>query len=171
MQTNLTTFFTSIGQSTAQDIHYNGNKDYNYYLNDNVHSVFSLLNVDEEIVKKTIESLPNKNSSGCDGISCKLLKIIEPSIIKPLTLVINQVINTGIFPDTLKLAKVIPIFKKDDPSVFKNYRPISLLPTISKVIEKIISSQLTAYFNDSDLFVKNQYGFRKKTLPSMHHLN
>lgn len=53
-------YFTSIGQSTAQDIHYNGNKDYNYYLNDNVHSVFSLLNVDEEIVKKTIESLPKK---------------------------------------------------------------------------------------------------------------
>ncbi|KAI0212247.1 hypothetical protein LSAT2_002846, partial [Lamellibrachia satsuma] len=84
-------------------------------------------------------------SSGFDGISSKLLKIIEPAIIKSLTLVINQVINTGIFPDKLKIAKVIPIFKNDDPTLFKNYRPISLLPTISKVLEKIIHNQLSAY--------------------------
>ena len=49
-------------------------------------------------------------------------------------------LNTGIFPDELKIAKVVPIFKKDDPTLLKNYRPISLLPTIAKVIEKIIFS-------------------------------
>ena len=80
----------------------------------------------------------SKNSCGLDGISSKLIKIIEPAIIKPLTLLINQVLNTGIFPDELKIAKVIPIFKKDDPTLLKNYRPISLLSTLSKVIEKII---------------------------------
>ena len=69
-------YFTSISHTIAQDIHYNGNKDYNYYLNEQVHYVFNLNNVDEETVKKTIESLPTKNSSGCDGISSKLLKII-----------------------------------------------------------------------------------------------
>ena len=69
-------------------------------------------------------------------------------------------LNTGIFPDELKIAKVVPIFKKDDPTLFKNYRPISLLPTIAKVIEKIIFSQLSSYFNDTKLLFDNQYGFR-----------
>ena len=77
-------------------------------------------------------------------------------------MVINQVLSTGIFPDKLKIAKVIPIFKKDDPTLFKNYRPIYLLPTISKVLEKIIFTQLSSYFNEAKLFFDNQYGFRPK---------
>ena len=153
-------YFTNIGQSIAESIQYKGNKNYDYYLNTQVKSVLKFKNVNEETVRKTINDLPTKNSSGFDGISSKLLKIIEPAIIKSLTLVINQVINTGIFPDKLKIAKVIPIFKNDDSTLFKNYRPISLLPTISKVLEKIIHNQLSAYFIDSKLFFDNQYGFR-----------
>ena len=108
------------------------------------------------------KNLSSKNSCGLDGISSKLIKIIEPAIIKPLTLLINQVLNTGIFPDELKIAKVIPLFKKDDPKLLKNYTPISLLPTISKVIEKIIFTQLSTYFNEHKLIFDNQYGFRPK---------
>ena len=145
-------YFTSIGQTIAQGIQYEGNKVNSYYLKKGVDSVFRFKDVDKETVKKIIESLPTKNSCGCDGISSKLLKVIEPAIIKSLILLINQVIHTGIFPDKLKIAKVIPIFKKDDSSLFKNYRPISLIPTISKVLEKTIYSQLHAYFNDNKLY-------------------
>ncbi len=106
-----------------------------------IHSSFIFVNIDESVVKKTINNLQAKSSSGCDGISSKLLKVIEPVIIKPLTLLINQVLNSGISPDTFKIAKVIPIYKKGDPSLFENYRPISLLPAISKVLEKIIALQ------------------------------
>ena len=115
---------------------YDGNKNYKYYLNKRIDTVFTFQNIDEETVRKTIQNLPSKNSCGLDGISSKLIKIIEPAIIKPLTLLINQVLNTGIFPDELKIAKVIPLFKKDDPTLLKNYRPISLLSTIAKVMEK-----------------------------------
>ena len=104
------------------------------------------------LLKKTINNLPTKNSCGYDDISSKLLKVIAPVIIKPLTLLINQVLNTGIFPDKLKIAKVIPIYKKGDPQLFENYRPISLLPTISKVLEKIIHKQLSSYFEEYGLF-------------------
>ena len=89
---------------------------------------------------------------------------------KSLTLLINQVINTGIFHEKLKIAKVIPIFKKDDSSLFKNYKPISLLPTISKLLEKTIYSQLYAYFNGNKLYFENQYGFRQTTRLNMQHL-
>ena len=122
----------------------------------------SFENVDEDTVRKTIQTLPSKNSCWLDGISSKLIKIIEPAIIKSLTLLINQVLNTGIFPDELKIAKVIPIFKKDDPILFKNYRPISLLSTISKIIEKIIFTQLSLYFNENKVIFDNQYGFRPR---------
>ena len=93
-------------------------------------------------------------------MSTIFLKQIAPTILKPLTLLINQVFNTGIFPDRLKLAKVIPVFKKGDSKLINNYIPISLLPVISKVLEKIIANQLSQYFEDNKLFHDNQYGFR-----------
>ncbi len=70
-------------------------------------------------------------------------------------------INTGIFPDKLKIAKIILIFKKDDETQFTNYRPISLLPTISKICEKTIFKQLYKFFLDNKLLYDSQYGFRE----------
>ena len=116
-------FFTNVGQKiAAKDMQYDGNKNYSYYLNKQINSTFTFKNIDEIIVKKTINNLPTKNSCGYDDISSKLLKVIAPVIIKPLTMLINQVLNTGIFPDKLKIAKVIPIYKKGDPQLFENYR-------------------------------------------------
>ncbi len=66
----------------------------------------------------------------------KLVKTIKFTLIKPITILINQMLNTGIFPDLLKIAKVVPVYKKDDETQFNNYRPISLLPAISKIFEK-----------------------------------
>lgn len=156
------TYFTNIGHSIAEDIKYAGNKTYSSFLNKQINSTFTFEKVGEDTVKKVIQSLPTKNSYGFDGISSKLLKIIEPVIIKSLAILINQVLHTGMFPDKLKIAKVIPIFKKGDLSLFENYRPISLLPSISKVLEKIIFTQLSSYFNDLKLLFDNQYGFRPK---------
>ena len=79
-----------------------------------------------------------KASCGFDGISSQLLKLIKPVLTKSLTLITNQILTTGIFPDKLKIAKVIPIYKKGEETLFCNYRPISILPAISKVIETII---------------------------------
>ena len=72
---------------------------------------FRFTEIQEESVSQIINNLPNKNSYGFDGISSKLFKLIEPDIMKPLTLLINQVLNTGQYPDK-KVAKVITIFKK-----------------------------------------------------------
>ncbi len=83
-----------------------------------------------------------------DGISTKLIKTIKMSLIRPITLIINQMLNTGIFPDKLKVAKIISIHKKDDKTLFTNYRPISLLPAISKIFEKVIFKQLYQFFQE-----------------------
>ena len=91
----------------------------------------------------------------------KFLKSIAPSIINPLTLIINQSLTTGIFPTSLKIAKVIPLFKKDSHEIVDNYRPVSLLTSLSKVFEKAVYIQLSKYFNSNNLFYNSQYGFRE----------
>ena len=79
-----------------------------------MHTIFKFKEIEPENIKTVINSLTNKSSVGIDGISTILQKCIAPSIIKPLTLITNQIMKTGIFPNKLKLAKVIPIYKKDD---------------------------------------------------------
>jgi hypothetical protein len=69
-------------------------------------------------------------------------------------------LNSGIFPDKLKIAKIIPIYKKEEETLFNNYRPISLLPAISYIFEKIIFKQLYNFFQEQNLFYNAQYGFR-----------
>ena len=100
-------------------------------------------------------------SSGHDNISLKLVKFCKDILIKPITLIVNQMFSTGVFPDRLKIAMVKPLFKKDNESSLKNYRPISLLPTISKIFEKSIYLQTYNYFIENNLFYKSQYGFRR----------
>ena len=116
--------------------------------------------IDENATIKAIDYIENKSSSGHDGISNILLKYVKLEISKPLTLIINQMITTGIFPDSLKIAKSIPIYKKGEPTDLSNYRPISLLPTISKIFERIVHIQLQEYLNRNNLLAEQQYGFR-----------
>ena len=106
-----------------------------------------------------INKLKNKILSEVDEISNKLLKAIGTELSKPLTIIINQCLLTGIFPDLLKIAKVKPLFKHGDACKLNNYRPISLLPTISKVFESFIYSQLYTYFSENNLLNEQQFGF------------
>ena len=98
-----------------------------------------------------IKNLKLSNNKGHDGISSDLLKLMGNAISKSITLIINQSLRTGIFPDTLKIAKVIPIFKKDGKKLIENYLPISVLPVISKIFEMAIQEQLSDYFTTSNL--------------------
>ena len=122
---------------------------------------FNFTAVDENDIRKIADKLDNKKSCGIDGISNIIMKSIINILIKPITIIINQMLETGVFPDKLKVAKVIPLFKKRDPTLLTKNRPISLLPSLSNIFEKVIYQQLYAYFENSNLFFKGQYGFRK----------
>ena len=96
---------------------------------------------------KAINNLDPCKATGCDGISAKLL-ILAQSIITPhLTSIFNTCIDTGTFPDLCKLADVKPIFKKADPLVKKNYRPVSIITAISKLFERLLEGQLQLFQN------------------------
>ena len=90
----------------------------------------------------------------------RLIKAIKTEIIPALTCIFNQSLNTGIFPEKLKIAKVIPIHKKGSLNDISNYRPISLLSLISKILEKLIFKQFSTYSNEHKLLYDSQYGFR-----------
>ena len=120
---------------------------------------------DPDKIKKIIMSLKTKSSSGEDEISSAFLKNeqILNAFCPSLTILINQSLCTGIFPERLKVAKVIPLFKdKGDDFSFEYYRPISLLSTVSKIYERVVFDQLYQYFDVNKLFYSSQYGFRKK---------
>ena len=156
-------YFNTIGTNMAGTIENitNDNIIFSDYLKSNIDTSFEFQLVNEEDVKRTILNLNSKPSSGYNNISTILLKKLEPLITSSLTLIINQSLKTGIFPSKLKLAKIIPIYKKDDCHLISNYRPISLLPSLSKIFEKIVYDQLFFYFSNNKYLSKNQYGFRK----------
>ena len=118
--------------------------------------------ITEETTVKSLNNLKPKPSCGYDGISTKLLKTCKLDICKSVTLIINQTLSTGIFPDSLKVAKVIPLYKKGDKALFDNYCPISIQPSISKIFERIIFNQINDYFTSHNLYYDGQYGFREK---------
>ena len=155
-------FFANIGPKLANQIKPISNKTYDTFLKKRVLTSFSFSLVSKTNVLKHLSSLRTKNSAGVDGISVKLFKTLSPALINPLTLIINQSLVTGIFPAKLKIAKVLPLFKKYDCAVMNNYRPISLLTATSKLFEKVVFSQLYNYFRNNDLFYDSQYGFLKK---------
>ena len=153
-------FFVNIGPELASKIDTSNKRSYSSYMSRVIDSRFYFSPVGNEQTQKVINSLTSKSSSGHDGISTKFLKSIAPVLIQSLTLVINQSLLSGIFPDSLKVAKVIPLHKKDCITLMDNYRPVSLLTSISKVIEKVVHIQLSNYLKEKKLLYISQYGFR-----------
>ena len=151
-------YFISIGHSLSEKIHSVHSSE--EYLGQKANTVFKFTVVNEECIDKIIKKLKSKSSTGYDNISNKLIKHARTILVKPLTLLANQIIHTGEFPRQLKIARVKPLYKKGDESSFQNYRPISLLPSISKILEKVMAEQLVDYFTTNNLSCIQQFGFR-----------
>jgi hypothetical protein len=92
-----------------------------------------------------------KNSHGYDEILLRILKFSALYVLSPSTYICNKILRTGIFPDRLKCSEVKPSYKKGDRAEFSNYRPISLLPTFSKIIEKIIYKRLYSHLDKNNI--------------------
>ena len=103
------------------------------YLNPPAPHSILLYKLNEKEIKDTIKSLKNSNSSGHDHFSTRFIKLSAPILIPALEKNFNLAISTGVYPNNLKVAKVIPIFKKGDPASVNNYRPLSILSTINKI--------------------------------------
>ena len=120
-----------------------------------------ILNITEAELTETILDL-NNSSPGYDEVPAIVMNQNIHALIKPLAYLINCSIKKGIFPDELKIAKVIPIYKSGDKTSIENYRPISVLSVFSKILEKIMYNHLINFINKHNILYKYQFGFRKR---------
>ena len=109
-----------------------------------------------------LKSLKN-TTAGFDDLSSMCLKISSQFFVKPLTHICNLSLSQGIFPEQLKITKVIPLYKSEDSMFFNHYRPVSIICVLSKIFEKIMYNKVTAFLEIFQILHCNQYGFRKKS--------
>ena len=154
-------YFSTVGKTFASQIQ-TPKHDITHYIDKitrNPKSIYLYCTSEVEI-EKLIKSLPNKTSSGHDNISNILLKKLSTTLTKPLAHIFNHSISQGIFPNKMKLAETTPLYKGKETYYTTNYRPISLLLTISKLLEKIIYSRVYRFLSQTDQLYNSQYGFR-----------
>ena len=112
-------------------------------------------------IEHLIKGLKSKNSKGHDELTNTILKSVYPSIINALFIIFNKSLSTGTVPDCMKLAIVKPLYKAKSVFEINNYRPISLLPVMSKILEKVIHARLSNFLKKHNVLFEGQYGFRK----------
>lgn len=122
---------------------------------------FNLQPETQESVSKLVRGLKEDVSTGFDDIPAKLIKDAESTISPVLTQIINLSYEEAIFPDIMKNAIIRAIYKKNNPDDISNYRPISILPVISKIFERAATNQLVIYLEEKGLLTKNQHAYRK----------
>ena len=152
-------YFSNVGADLAKKLP-TTNINPNSYLKSSQQNSFFISPTDAQEIIRVIGSLKSKNSTGYDNISNKTMKLFKSEIAEPLSILFNKSFQAGIVPDTMKLAKVLPIFKSKDKYIMTNYRPISLLPCLSKVLEKVMHKRLYRYLDQNNLLYCSQYGFR-----------
>lgn len=152
--------FSSVGKKMSKNIKYHP-LDFAQYMPQQLNKTLLLRPVTINEIKKIAKCLTNKNSSGIDLISQKILKTVFPVLADIITNLINAAIKDRIYPQCLKRTIITPIFKAGDTNSCTNYRPISLLSSFNKLFEKKIHNDLCDFFENNNLLYSKQFGFRK----------
>ena len=149
--------FTNIGINSTSNSDLNGANDHKTHADSNF--LFAEISVDQ--VNEELKAIPANKASGLDSVCTKLIKYGSNAIAAILCKIFNMCLRQGCVPDDLKVARVTPIYKSGSKDDFSNYRPISILPICSKILEKIVHKQLYVYVSDNQLMYDGQSGFRK----------
>ena len=152
-------FFINVGPNLAKSLK-NNNRIPEYYLKEPILNTIFLAPVTDEELYKIFKNLKN-SAPGYDEMKVEPLRNALTHYVNPLNYICNLSIHQGIFPDEMKVANVIPLYKKDDSMVFSNYRPVSLLCSLSKVFEKIMYNRLMPFLKKYKILYKYQFGFRE----------
>ena len=156
----LITFFVNIGPTLADDIPIS-NDTFSTYLTDAVGDTLFLKPVTQAEIINLVNNTKSKKSKDHDDIDMCLVKKLIPYLVIPLEHIFNISLQTGVFPDCMKIARVIPLFKNGNINDFTNYRPISLLSQFSKILENIFHNRMMSFIEEKNILYESQYGFRK----------
>ena len=152
-------YFVNVARNLNSDKYNNLDvPDYKQYLRNSVNNSLFLSPITDNEIHDIIISLDSNKSS---DISLKLLKALCNSFCPILLYLFNSCMLSGTFPDELKIARVIPLFKSGNRNLMSNYRPISILPTLSKIFEKLIHTRIYHFLDENQVLYNYQFGFRK----------
>ena len=154
-------FSTTFSHQKVQSKIKFSNKYFRNFLSTKNNDSFIITATNKEEICKVISSLNINKSCGPNSIPTKILYLVQDKISKHLATICILSFSTGIFPTILKTAKVIPIHKKDSRPEVSNYRPISLLPNIDKIFEKLMHSRLIEFLEERQILYYKQFGFQK----------
>ena len=149
--------FATVGEKIQQELNFQPPR-INLQLN---HPGFKFTNEKEDTIGKIIDNMKIDVATGQDGIPSKIIKDSKDTIVPYLTKIINLGYKHNTFPQNMKVAVIKPLHKKEDKNNMGNYRPISILPVLSKIIEKSATNQLVKYFEDNNLLSPYQHAYRK----------
>ena len=155
-------YFSNIGPILAESLPIT-DKNFEDYLPPPSERSFFMSPISEQTMLDYILSTKPKMGHDDNMISMRTLHDVAIAISKPLTHIFNLSTDQGIFPDSMKVSRGIPIFKKGCPFSLKNYRVVAMINSFSKIFEKIWSDRLTTFLDENHFFIKSQFGFRKST--------
>ena len=155
-------YFTSIADNILKKRKYEGSKSYRDFLANRLTENFVFEECTEGEIESIISSLDVTKSSGPNSIPVFILHLLKDSVSNPLNKIFNLSLRTGQHPDILKISKTIPIFKKGSRLMVSNYRPISLLSNLNKILEKIVHERVYKFLEAFQCIYSFQFGFRKK---------
>ena len=154
-------YFVKIGMTVANNVNKSDDSDFKSYLEHSISSTILLDPPQPVEIFNVINSLNPHTASGYDNISAYFLRLGNEVLAPILTAYFTWAFEKGIFPSTFKTAKVVPIFKTGNKNSVNNCRPISLLPSLSKVLEKLIKIRFVKFFDKYDILYDYRYGFRE----------
>ena len=158
-------FFVKVGPETEKNVPKVSHVSPDKFLKNRNQFNLIITHISSEEVLDIIKALPNK-ATGPASIPLKLLHIVADLIVFPLCHIINLSFSSGIFPDSLKVAKVLPLHKGGSSQELNNFRPISLLSVFDKIIEKLMHRRLYEFLEYHNILFENQFGFRKNNSTS-----
>ena len=152
--------YATVGHILSESINNANNTDFIDYLGDPINNEIDLYQSNVNEILNVVRDLGDV-SPGCDGIPGHLIKKVIHIIVVPILHVCNTSLITGIVPSKFKTTRITPIYKKGDKNKLSNYRPISILPVLSKILERLVCKRLTEHLEANEIITNSQHGFRR----------
>ena len=153
-------FYCKVGPELAAKIWLDDSAGYLNYMGTRVNEELIWRPATAREVEDLCQGLDSSKGMGWDGVSPRIIKAVARELSGSLSRLYNCCMREGFYPSDFKVARVVPVFKAEDPTQFSNYRPVSVLPVLSQVFERLLKVRLVEFLDRQKVVVPNQYGFR-----------